>query len=58
MSKLGELEIHEITFRCNVDRLLFLRERLPLDGDMAEVWMRINKVIDPLHISNHKVNSD
>ena len=28
---------------------------LPLPGEMKLVWQKIQKVIDPLHISNHKV---
>ena len=44
-----------ISIRCNVDRLLILREALPLDGEFSHVWLRINKVIDQLHIGNHKV---
>ena len=39
---------------CNVDRLNFLRQELPLVGDLARVWPDIGKVIDPLHIRNHK----
>ena len=39
---------------CNVDRLNFLRQELPLVGDLARVWLDIGKVIDPLHIRNHK----
>ena len=38
-----------------MDRLKVLRDVLPLDGDFAHVWLRINKVIDQLHLANHKV---
>ena len=38
-----------------MDRLKFLRDALPLDGEFSEIWLRINKIIDPLHIKNHKV---
>ena len=41
--------------RCNVDRLKILREALPLVGQFSEIWLKIGKVIDPLHIKNHKV---
>ena len=39
---------------CNLDRLQLLREKLPLDGALSDLWLDINKVIDPLHLSNHK----
>lgn len=40
---------------CHIDNLKMLKKPLPLDGpDMPDVWNRINKVIDPLHILNHK----
>ena len=39
---------------CNVDRLKLLKEALPLAGKFSEIWLRIGKVIDPLHIKNHK----
>ena len=42
--------------RCNVDRLKLLRDALPLEGEFPEVWLKINKIIDNLHIKNHKVN--
>jgi hypothetical protein len=32
-----------------------LRGSLPLEGDWSEVWLKIDKVIDQLHIKNHKV---
>ena len=35
---------------CNVDPLKLLREPLPLAGPFANIWLRVNKVIDPLHI--------
>ena len=38
-----------------MDRLKLLREALPLDGEFAHIWLHINKVIDQLHIANHKV---
>jgi hypothetical protein len=33
-----------------------LRGSLPLEGDWSEVWLKIDKVIDQLHIKNHKVS--
>ena len=41
--------------RFNFDRLKLMRKELPLKGNMKDVWLNIGKVIDPLHISNHKV---
>ena len=38
----------------NVDQLKLLREPLPLAGPFANIWLGVNKVIDPLHIKNHK----
>ena len=29
--------------------------KVQLEGDLKYVWQKIQKVIDPLHISNHKV---
>ena len=45
----------QLIYRCNIDRLKLMRKPLPLEGDMKYVWQKIQKVIDPLHISNHKV---
>ena len=42
-------------YRCNVDSLNLMKKALPLEGDMTHVWQKSQKVIDPLHISNHKV---
>ena len=44
--------------RCNVDRLKMMKKPLPLPGQFKTVWQNIGKVIDPLHISNHKVSLD
>ena len=44
-----------ISVRCNVDRLKLLKKALPLVGKFSEIWLDIGKVIDPLHIKNHKV---
>ena len=51
------LKNNNICDRCNVDRLKLLRLPLPLPGDMKLIWQKIQKVIDPLHIANHKVLS-
>ena len=40
---------------CNLDRLKLLKNKLPLEGNLSNLWLNINKVIDPLHLSNHKV---
>ena len=45
----------QLIYRCNVDRLKWMKKPLPLEGDLKYVWQKIQKVIDPLHISNHKV---
>ena len=34
-----------------------MKKPLPLPGEMANVWTKIGKVIDPLHIGNHKRDS-
>ena len=48
------IDIH-VLFRCNLDRLKLLQDKLPLDDKYSEVWLGINKLIDPLHLKNHKV---
>ena len=39
---------------CNLDRIKLLKQKLPLDGEESDIWLKINKVIDPLHLKNHK----
>lgn len=39
---------------CNLDRLKLLRNPLPLPAPFSTVWKDVRKVIDPLHIKNHK----
>ena len=39
---------------CNVDRLKLLQGLLPLPAPFSTIWMDVKKVIDPLHIKNHK----
>ena len=45
----------QLIYRCNIDRLKKMKKSLPLEGDLKYVWQKIQKVIDPLHISNHEV---
>ena len=53
----GKTSLIFIYLRCNVDRLKLMRKPLPRSGELSHVWQDIGKVIDPLHISNHKVTS-
>ena len=39
---------------CHLDNLRMARKPLPLPGDLQYMWLDINKIIDTLHISNHK----
>ena len=39
---------------CHLDNLRVARKPLPLPGDLSHIWMDINKIIDCLHIKNHK----
>ncbi|XP_060583999.1 uncharacterized protein LOC132740163 [Ruditapes philippinarum] len=39
---------------CNLDKLKAAREDLPLPGHLAKMWTHIRKIIDRLHIKNHK----
>ena len=55
MSKISQIVNFHILFRCNLDRLKLLQDKLPLDGKYSEVWLGVNKLIDPLHLKNHKV---
>ena len=38
---------------CHVDELKLLQKQLALPPPFDDVWLLINKVIDPLHIKNH-----
>ena len=38
---------------CHVDELNLLKKKLALNTPFDEVWLLINKIIDPLHIKNH-----
>ena len=35
-------------------RLLMMKKPLPLPGPMADFWSKITKVIDNVHLGNHK----
>ena len=39
---------------CHLDNLRIAHKPLPLPGDLQYMWLDINKIIDTLHISNHK----
>ena len=56
--KLGREVWRKITLSydnmCNLDSLKVARSPLPLPGDLKYIWQDIGKVIDDLHIKNHK----
>ena len=39
---------------CNVNRLIAARSPVPLPKPFDEMWLKIKKVIDRLHLKNHK----
>ena len=39
---------------CHLDNLRVARKPLPLPGDLKFLWLDIKKIIDTLHIHNHK----
>ena len=39
---------------CHLDNLKVAKKELPLPGDLKYVWLDIKKVIDSLHLQNHK----
>ena len=39
---------------CNLARLKLLKNPLPLEAPMDNLWTSINKIIDDLHIKNHR----
>lgn len=39
---------------CNVDRMHVAKEPLPIRPPYDKLWLEINKVIDKLHLKNHK----
>ena len=38
----------------NMCHLKVARRPLPLPGDLAHIWLEVNKIIDNLHIKNHQ----
>ena len=39
---------------CNLDKLKAANAELPLPGNLKDMWQRIRKIIDRLHIKNHR----
>ena len=39
---------------CHLNNLKVARRPLPLPGNLAHIWLDVNKIIDDLHIKNHK----
>ena len=39
---------------CNLARLKLLKNPLPLDPPLDKMWTSINKIIDDLHLKNHR----
>ena len=39
---------------CAIDRLHLLRHPLPFEPPEDRIWLDIHKLIDPLHMKNHK----
>lgn len=39
---------------CHLNNLTVARHPLPLPGSLTHIWSDVNKVIDELHIKNHK----
>lgn len=39
---------------CNVNRLIAARSPVPLPKPFDEMWLKIKKVVDRLHLKNHK----
>lgn len=39
---------------CNVDKMVAAREPLPLPAPYDNLWLKVRKVIDRLHLRNHK----
>ena len=39
---------------CHLDNLKVAKKPLPLPGDWQHMWLDITKIIDSLHIANHK----
>ena len=41
---------------CHLNNLTVARSPLPLPGDFSHMWLDVKKIIDTLHIQNHKDN--
>ena len=58
LGKLSRAERQNITLSydnmCHVDNLRVARQPLPLPGDLSHLWLDVNKIIDSLHIKNHR----
>ena len=39
---------------CHLDNLKVAKKPLPLPGDLQFIWLDIKKIIDSLHLRNHK----
>lgn len=39
---------------CNLDKMVVCRKPLPLKAPYDRLWLEVNKVIDRLHLRNHK----
>ena len=39
---------------CHLNNLRVAKQLLPLHGDLKYIWLDVNKIIDSLHLSNHK----
>ena len=39
---------------CHLNNLKVAKKPLPMPGDLQYIWLDINKIIDSLHIKNHK----
>ena len=39
---------------CNVDRMTVAKQPLPIRPPYDKLWLQVNKVIDKLHLKNHK----
>ncbi|XP_065896620.1 uncharacterized protein [Dysidea avara] len=39
---------------CHIDCLHVARNPLPLPGNLSSLWLDVNKIIDSLHIKNHR----
>ena len=58
LGKLSRDERKKITVSydnmCHIDSLHIARRPLPLPGNLSHLWLDVNKIIDSLHIRNHR----